>query len=254
MIPDTQPTTNKTNLKFSFDLRIIVVLLAAIIVVMLLIWKPWAGAVSDRTIEVTGQTTVTATPDEFVFYPNYQFENKDKTAALADVSKKSDEVTAELKKMGVDEKKIKTSSSGYDGAIMPPGATDQSTYYLQLTVTVNNKELAQKVQDYLVTTTPTGSISPQATFSDEKRNQLEATARDEATKDARAKAEQSGRNLGFTVGKVKTVSDGTGFNTLPFSGRAMPPAEADSKMSSSLGIYPGENELPYSVTVVYYIR
>jgi len=238
---------------FALDLRWVVGVLLVIIVVMLALWRPWQGTTSeDQTIQVTGETTVTAVPDEFVFYPTYQFESSDKAAALDELSKKSEEVTAKLKELGVPENKIKTNSSGYDTVLLETDGAQKATYSLQLTATVDSEELAQKVQDYLVTTGPTGSVSPQPTFSEEKQRELEAEARDKATADARAKAEQSAQNLGFKLGKVKTVSDGDTYWAVPFESRAMTTDLATS--SGNLGLYPGENELPYSVTVTYYIR
>src|SRR5688572_6183535 len=118
MTPDTnmQPKTN-VSMKFSLDLRWVVLLLVALIGVMLFIWKPWSSGTGDRTIEVTGEATITATPDEFVFYPNYQFTNVNKETALAELTNKSDKITTELKKLGVDENDIKTDSGGYDYAM-----------------------------------------------------------------------------------------------------------------------------------------
>lgn len=104
----------------------------------------------------------------------------------------------------------------------------------------------------MLTTRPTGSVSPQPTFSEKKQRELETEARDKATADARAKAEQSAKNLGFRLGKVKAVADGTNYwaTTLESQGTA-----TDLPTSSNgLDLYPGENELPYSVTVTYYIR
>jgi uncharacterized protein YggE len=251
MDSQNQPSNSKNNFKLSFDFRVVTVILLVVIAVMLFIWKPWDSGISDRTIEVTGESTVTATPDEFIFYPTYQFENADKTAALAELSKKSDEIVAELKKLGVKDEDIKTNSSGYDYSYMPTESKD-ATYTLQLTVTVDDQELAQKVQDYLVTTSPTGSVSPQPTFSDAKRKELEAQARDQATKDARAKADQSAENLGFKVGKVKSVSDSTASWVIPYGSRATTTDLVAPE--ASMTIQPGENDLPYSVTVVYYIR
>ncbi len=220
---------------------------------MLFMWKPWAtSTVDDETISVTGEATIKAAPDEFVFYPIYQFENSDKTAALNALTKKSEEVVAKLKELGVPENKIKTNSSGYDaGPLKMP--ENGSTYSLQLTATVDNQELAQKVQDYLLTTQPTGSVSPTPTFSEGKRKELEAQARELATKDARAKADATAKNLGFKVGKVKSVSDGSSAWTMSRGG-------GDTAISSkpaaepSLSLNPGENELPYSISVVYYLR
>ncbi|HUS26338.1 MAG TPA: SIMPL domain-containing protein [Nevskiaceae bacterium] len=249
------PTANKSKLNVSLDLRIIVLVLLAVIVAMLFIWKPWASTPANaRTVEVTGEAKLTDKPDEFVFYPSYQFKNTDKSAALAELTKKSDEVVAKLKALGVADSKIKTNSSGFDYRVYAEDSSNEATYTLQLTVTVGTTALTQKVQDYLVTTSPSGAVSPQASFSDSKRKNLESTARNLATKDARKKADQMAANLGFKVGKVKSVSDSQGFNTLPFAaGRGTSAAVADTK-TESLTVQPGENDLDYSVTVEYFIH
>lgn len=239
----------KTSQTFALDLRWVIAALLLVIIGMFALWRPWV-ATGDRTIQVTGQTTIKATPDEFVFYPSYQFVNPDKAAALAALTKKSDTVVAKLKELGLTDSDIKTSSSGYDYPLYIENSKD-ITYTLQVTVTVDNVELAQKVQDYLVTTEPTGAVSPQPTFSEAKRKELEATARDQATKEARAQADQMAKNLGFSVGAVKSVADGTQFGVspaFPEGGRATDLAQSSSTLQ------PGENELPYSVTVVYYIQ
>ncbi len=80
---------------------------------------------------------------------------------------------------------------------------------------------------------------------------MSAQARDEATKDARTKAEQSAKNLGFKMGAVKSVEDGSGFgDIIPLErGIAM-----DTANKNNMPIQAGENELRYSVTVIYYVR
>jgi uncharacterized protein YggE len=254
------PALTKNKLHVAFDLRIIVLVLLVIIVAMFLIWKPWSGAAtSDRTVEINGEATITAKPDKFVFYPSYEFKNADKTTALTDISKKSAELIAKLKALGVGESDIKTTSSGYDYLIYrEPSADDSTTYSLQLTVTAHNLEIAQKVQDYLVTTSPLGSVSPQASFSEGKRKQLESQARDKATTDAHTKVDQMAKNVGFKVGAVKKISEDQGFSILSMeaqSGAASMQDSSDSNsLKSSLSVQPGENELPYTITVTYYIR
>lgn len=256
MSPTEENTPAKNRVKFSMDLRIITFILLAVIAAMFLIWKPWSQVSSeDRTVSVTGEAKVAAEPDEFLFNPSYSFKNSDRDAALSALSKKSDEVVKKLKDLGVPENKIKTNTDNYDYRPYFPERPEQEdqTYTLRFTVSVNTKELAQKVQDYLVTTTPEGTVSPQPTFSDSKRKELESQARDEATQDARSKAEQSAKNLGFKVGKVKSVSDGSGFGTFPSVGRELADDTLEAK-PSGLNVQPGENELYYSVTVVYYVR
>jgi uncharacterized protein YggE len=255
------PALTKNKLHVTLDLRIAILVLLAVIMTMLLIWKPWSGtAISDRTVEVNGEATITAKPDKFVFYPSYEFKNADKTAALTDISKKSAELTAKLKALGVSESDIKTTSSGYDYPIYKePNTDDSTTYSLQLMVTADNLETAQKVQDYLITTSPLGSVSPQASFSEAKRKQLESQARDKATTDARTKVDQMAKNVGFKVGAVKKISEDQGFSIMPMDARSgatsLQVDSPDSNASkSSLGVQPGENELPYTITVTYYIR
>jgi uncharacterized protein YggE len=97
-------------------------------------------------------------------------------------------------------------------------------------------------------------VSPQANFSDAKRKDLERQARDAATKDARAKADQSAKNLGFKVGLVKTVTDGTGFGGIIYPLTASGVAKATDLSQPSLAIQPGENDLSYTVTVTYYLK
>lgn len=242
------------KVSLALDLRFVVAALVIAIITMLLMWRPWSS-IDDRTIEVSGETTVKAVPDEFIFYPSYQFKNADKTIALADLAKKSDQIVAKLKELGVPEANIKTNTTtSYGTSFIPEERLNQEEgYSLQLTVTVTAQELAQKVQDYLVTTTPTGSVSPQPAFSDAKQKELESTARDLATKDAKQKADQTASNLGFKLGKVKTIRDGLGFGAVePYPARLQ--IDQQTTSSESLGLHPGENELSYSVTVTYFIR
>lgn len=245
---------NTTKMALTLDLRLVIVVLLLVIVGMFAMWQPWAPKGDDRTIQVTGQAKVTAEPDEFVFSPSYQFVNADKQAALAQVSAKSDEIVKKLKELGVKDSGIKTNSSGYD---YPMYKSDDktATYTLSLTVTVTKKDLAQKVQDYLVTTAPSGAVTPYANFSDGKRAELENQARDKATKDARAKAEQSAKNLGFSLAAVKTVDDGAGFGGImyPMARGSMELQATDSSVKQ-LTIQPGENDLTYTVTVTYFVR
>lgn len=231
------------------------------IVSMLLLWKPWQPNVkaSDRIISVTGEAKITATPDEYIFTPSYDFTDASSQAALAAMTAKSNEIVAKLKALGVASSAIKTNSSGYSGGVniyLPIRKGDgATTYTLSLTVTIDgNVSLAQKVQDYLVSTGPTGSVSPEVTFSTSKQKTLQDQARDQAEKDARTKAEQSAKNLGFKLLAVKSVQDGSlGGPILPLELGA-PTAANGKAASSSLALQPGENSLNYSVSVVYYIR
>lgn len=247
--------TNKINL--SVDLRWVCVLLAAMVVGMLLAWKPWVSDVSSstRTIEVSGTATVKAEPDDFIFYPTYTIEGKDKETKFSNLKAKSAEVVDGLKKLGVSESKIKTSASSYVDYYKYYANTDADFDTLTVTIQVSAKDMAQKVQDFLLTTKPSGQLTPQTTFSDDKRKELESQARDEATKDARSRAEQMAKNLGAKLGKVKSVNDSSSGGVMPMydtMGVAMSSSEGSVK--SSLSVLPGEDQISLSVSVVYYIN
>jgi uncharacterized protein YggE len=233
-------------------------LLLALVIIggMLAVWQPWqaAGKAADRTISVTGEAEITATPDEYVFSPQYEIKNADKQAALAAATAKTNEIVAKLKALGVADSKIKTDVSGYEAYY----SQSQNTYYTYLAVTVNDKALAQKVQDYLLTTSPTGAVTPQADFSQSKRKQLSDQGRDKATKDARSKAVQSARNLDFKLGKVKTFADNPDnfFDGTPLIYGANDAAGAlsNAARAESAPIQKGENKLTYRIKVTYFLR
>ncbi len=228
---------------------------------MVFMWKPWEPNIkaSERVITVTGTATVSATPDQYQFSPSYRFTGADKQAALKELTAKSNEIVSYLKSMGVPSKDIKTNSGGYnDYYYYSSGSSGKVTYTLSLTVTADNSKLAQKVQDYLLTTNPTGTVSPYASFSKAKEQQLQNQARDKAEKNARTQADQSAKNLGFKVDTVKSVTDGNlgGINPLLYGGGIAQGANSATDQSSTphLDLQPGQNDLSYSVRVAYYIH
>ncbi len=254
-VVSTPPARRQKFLSAGLSGQLPLVLALLIIIGLLALWQPWQAnpSSSDRTITVTGEAIVTAEPDEYTFAPSYQFSGSSAQTALAAANEKINSIVDKLKSLGVPDNKIKSDTSGFQDYYNQR----TSTYYASVSVVVDNKALAQKVQDYLLTTTPDGSVTPQADFSKAKRKQLTDSARDQASKDARAKADQSAKNLGFKVGKVKSVKDepDTSFFE-PCGGRGIC-AGVNSAATDSVNtapIHQGENDLTYDVTVTYYLR
>ncbi len=263
MPPDNSTAPNPTpNPKWKLPnvWKLSSLFLVIIVAVSIWLWRPWQASVkaADRTITVTGTATIKAEPDEYVFSPTYQIAGTDKTASLKKLTDHATTITAKLKALGVPDSGIKNNSSNYSDLYQPAGP-DSNAYSLSFTISLNDKKLAQKVQDYLLTTNPTGSLTPTVTFSSAKQKTLENQARDQAEKDARTKADQSAKNLGFKVNTIKSVQDGSlspgvcKYNLCPAldGGAAI---QQDTSRNSSLGLQPGENELSYSVQVIYYIH
>jgi uncharacterized protein YggE len=258
-IPDFPAIKKKKKLSIALDSRTLIIFLLLVIGIMAITWKPWnkPPKSTDRTVQVTGEASVKATPDEFVFSPSYDFKNANKQAALDELSKKSDEIVAQLKKLGVAGNQIKTNADGYErGIYFPSSEPGQTTYSLSINVTVDSKDLAQKVQDYLVSTSPAGAVTPYPTFSESTRKDLQSQARSQAEKDARSKAGQSAKNIGFKLGAVKTVSEANGFGgaeTL-LNGNTATTDLAAPTAKSAIGVQPGQSDINYQVSVTYYIK
>lgn len=240
--------------------QLVTLVLLVIIGVMIVKWQPWEPNIkaSERTVTVTGDATVSATPDEYVFSPSYEFTNADKQTALNSLTAKSNDVTSQLKSLGVASKDIKNNSDGYGNGsyYYSSRANGTTTYTLDLTITVDDAKLAQKVQDYLLTTNPTGEVTPSVSFSTSMQKQLQNQARDKAEQNAKAQADQSAKNLGFKVDRVKSVTDGNLGGLNPYIDGIYSGANAASgaKSAPHLDLQPGQNDLSYSVQVVYYIH
>lgn len=247
----------KQSITIRFNVWIICAVLLIANLVTIGLWRPWENnPSSDRTIAITGSTTLEATPDQFVFSPYYQKEGTDKATVNTELSDLSKTIVAKLKTLGVKDTAIKTDVNSYDYGIYygTPESTSATTLYI--TVTIKDKTLAQKVQDYLSTTSPSGSITPQISFSTAKQKELETQARDAAITDAKTKAEASAKQLGVKLGQVVKVSDITssGITPLPWMMDSVSGSVGSAKSSStssSYNIQPGLNEYSFSVEVTY---
>lgn len=230
-------------------------LLAGIFLSVLMFWQPWDQAVTANTrkITVTGTATVEAEPNQFQFSPRYTKDSTD------EITKLNDQIVATLKNIGVEDSQIKNNASRYGSTrayyiVETEDGKDETT--LSLTITVDSKDLAQKVQDYLITTNPSGSITPYASFSTTKEKELQDKARGNAIKDARKKAQQTADGLGVKIGKVITVSEGSSGGGCGYG--SICPVALDSVASNEVGetkasitVQPGTDEYTYSFTVVF---
>lgn len=231
-------------------------LVVGTLISVVLFWRPWdpTVATSSRKITITGSAIVQDEPDEFTFTPSY---TKDTTEAI---TKLNNQIIATLKNLGVKDSQIKNNASSYGSTdvyyMHPIDGKEQNT--LSLTVTVNDKKLAQKVQDYLLTTNPEGNITPIASFSASKRKALQDKARGDAIKDARMKANQTATGLGTKLGKVLEISEGAntsgcgvGDTICPVALEGSTSSSKDTTTDKSPSIQPGINDLTYSFTVTF---
>jgi len=248
----------KQTINVKINAWIICIILLVLNLITIGFWQPWnSQSVSGRKIVVTGTTTIKAEADQFTFNPYYQVENSDKTAANTELSNKSNAIIAKLKELGVADSAIKTDVNSYKYSIYYGPSSGNETSTLYLTVIINDKTLAQKVEDYISTTSPSGSITPQISFSTAKSKTLEATARQQAIDDAKTKAEASAKQLGANIGRVISVTDSNnGGGIYPMYATTGNAASDSVKESSSTSytIQPGQNDYTFSVEVTYEIK
>ncbi len=247
---------NPSNLPtVTISLKLVATILIATNMATIILWKPWNNSTSaTRKISVSGQATIKAVPDEYVLSPYFEFTNADRTKATAELTSLSTTTTAKLKELGVKDEQIKSNTNGYDKySYGMPVDNTTNTLQLQYTITVNDKDLAQKVQDYLLTLKPKGQISPLAQFSESKKKELEDQARSKAIDDAKSKAQKTASQLGAKVGKVVTISEGSGMGGPIAYGVATMEAKADSSISS-VPVQVGQNDFSYSVSVEYELK
>jgi uncharacterized protein YggE len=240
------------------DLRLLSAVLALIIIGMLAVWQPWEEQAGKKTLTVTGQAVIEEAPDQYVFTPNFTAEAATSAEAVTKVSKKGNEVVAELKKMGISEDQLTTRvDSNNFGGIEPQTSQtnrrsgEQFTAVYYITCKVKDKSLAQKVTDYLAKSEATGGITPRAEFANETRTQLDAQLRQKALQDAKAKAEVEANELGITLGQVVTVSEE------PNRGGITPmerKADAITSGPDAPPVLSGTERMTLSITVTYAIK
>jgi uncharacterized protein len=247
---------NQQSFTVKIDFRIVSLILLLVISAMLAIWQPWNASATSRKISVTGEATVKDVPDEFAFYPYFQRTGDDQAALKKELDEFGNKLLADLKKLGVPEDNIKLNSSAYDygkpeSLIYPaPAPESRANVSLSVTITAANKELAQKIQDYLATTDAQGQITPQATFSKTKQQKIESQARKAALENAREKATQTADTYGAKLGKVIEVKDNAGASTIPWLRSNV----AEDTAMSSLPVTPGTNEFTFTVTAIFEIN
>ena len=244
-----QPKQVTIKLSWSF----LCALLVITNVITIFLWKPWnTSSAATRKVTVSGQATIKAVPDEYVLSPYFEFTNADRTKATAELIGLSTTTTAKLKELGVKDEQIKSNTNGYDKySYSMPVDNTTNTLQLQYTITVNDKDLAQKIQDYLLTLKPKGQISPQAQFSEGKKKELEDRARTTAIDDAKGKAQKSASQLNAKVGKVIAISEGNSYGGPITYGTA----EMSLKSSdASVPVQVGQNDFSYSVSVEYELK
>lgn len=246
-----------------------VVLLGAKVITEVKTYRFIGGGVSaSNTISVSGDGEVFAAPDIANISFTVREESKKVSDAQDKVSAKVKSALASVHKLGVADNDIKTQNySSYPkyewqegtvtcmavGCPSPrPGKQVIVGYEVSQTVTIKarNLESVNALVDGLATAGVTEMQGPN--FAIDKEDDLKAEARKQAIDKARAKAEVLARDLGVTLVRIVSFSEGGNY---PIYARTMMGAEKMMSDSASLPEFPqGEEKITSNVTVTYEIR
>jgi uncharacterized protein YggE len=208
-----------------------------------------AGAATRAgTITVTGVGEVRGTPDVADLSIGVSGRGGTADDALATVSDRAQKLLGVLRGAGVADDDVQTS----DLSIQPTtdGHDHITGYQAGNTVSARIRDLTKVGGVVDAATKAVGdNIRLQCvTFSIDDDSALLAAARTQATKRARAQAEQLADGAGVTVGGVRSIDESSNSTPVRFS------AGADTAASAATPVEPGTQTLSVSATVVFSIR
>lgn len=263
---------NKTKLYQALTILVLVgvVLAGAMVVTEIKGYRFIGGGVAaTNTISVSGEGEVTASSD----IATISFSVREEAKKVADAQNKVDIKTkaalAAVRKIGIADKDIKTQNySSYPkyewheatyscmSLNCPPPTPEKQvlTGYevsQSITLTVRSLDSVSAVIEALGTAGVTDMQGPN--FSIDKEDDLKAEARKQAIEKARTKAEVLAKDLGVSL--VRVVSFSEGQNYPMYERTMMSVGKADASPTPSLPEIPqGEQKITSQVTVTYEIR
>ncbi len=203
------------------------------------------------TFSVSGEGKITMVPDIALVSVGVTAQGATVSRVQQELNTKINAVSDAIKKLGVDDKDIKTSyyniSPTYDYA----SGTNRITGYQansNLAIKVRKIDNANAVID-AATANGANEVSG-VSFDIDDKTKAENEARKLAVSDAKAKAEAAAGAAGFKLGRVINYSEGGGApRPLMYDTKALPVAGGEPTQ-----VEPGSSELTVTVTLSYEIN
>ena len=204
---------------------------------------------------VSGEGKVSVTPDIAKISAGIEESGASLKTVQNSINTKSKNLVDALKKLGIEEKDIKTTSYSifpeYDYRNLAPRITG---YRASINYEVTIKDF-ERVNDALVVVTQNGAnIVGGISFelNDETRKDKLQEARAEAVKEAKGKAEGLAKASGITLGKIINVSEAQGRGAVPLPFLEKMDTAGGEPVSPD--IQPGETEIAVTVSLSYEVR
>jgi uncharacterized protein YggE len=214
------------------------------------------GTPAQRLLTVSGQGEVKAVPDQAELSTGVATQGRDAASALSANARAMSAVLATLRRAGIPDKDIQTSNVAIapQYADQKPGATRPPRiigYEVTNTVSVTVEGLDKlgPTIDALVASGANQIEGPNFSIADPKP--LLAKAREEAVKDAMARAETYARAAGVTLGPITSIGEGSEESTVRPMGRAM---LAGVIAPNSTPVAAGQMNVSANVSITWEIR
>lgn len=248
---------------------LMVALTVLVIVSIISLGKGWrfigAGLNATNVITVSAEASIDAKPTGGTI----TFTQRSDAKTAKEAEDKRNQIVAKaiaaVKAVGIDEKDITTTSINrsekyeYNNAPCDRGYCPSTPTvvgydaYQMVTIKVRETEKLTSVIDVLRDAGVTQVDGPNLGFQDEELEALQADAREEAIKKARAKAEMLADQLGVEIVRVTSFNEGGDRGYMPYMAmKAMDVMESGSAAPSVIPV--GDSKITSSVTITYEIK
>jgi hypothetical protein len=240
------------------------IIVVVVFFVLLFVFSKWGPSIPFSVLSqskgepmvVTGEGKSTAIPDIAKVSGGIQDSGPTLTQVQNSVNKKSQNLVAALKSLGIEDKDIKTSAyniypqSNYDAD--PPVITG---YQVSISYEVTVREV-DKINEVMTTLTGAGAnLVGGVSFelSDDAKNKAMDAARQEAVAQAKENAQSLAKASGVTLGRIINVSESSNSGSRPIY-------LADKAVGLGGGapeapeIQPGTTEVDITVALSYEVR
>ncbi len=206
------------------------------------------------TFSVSGEGKVTMMPDIAIVSAGVTAQGQSVTKVQQELNTKINAVSAAVKKLGVDDKDIKTSYYNISPTYDYSSSTQRITGYQansNLTIKVRKIDTVNGVID--AATTQGANEVGGVHFDVDDKTKAENQARIAAVADAKSKADAAAKAAGFKLGRVINYSEGGGSSPRPMMYDAVKSLPI-SGGGEPTQVEPGSSELSVSVTLSYEIQ
>ncbi len=215
-------------------------------------FKPWQTKPAE-TISVTAQGKAQATPNIAKITATLTSQNPNSDEARRENAKKVGQIVESLKKLGIDQKDIKTQNisagPGYEIQIYPrPPIASQFTTTLE--ITIRNFDTADEVIKTLTQNGVQNLYGPNLNLDENAQNTAKSSARENAVSLARQKAEELAKLSGRKLGKAVSIKEE---GEAQFPTPLLSTNQADLKQKAAQ-IAPGQNEVVVNISVDFSLK